>query len=195
MCITAVPYRKNASAREMGANKGQRRPHGYKGKKKKARDKHGTYWDKKMGGLKSTSQPPKQTLEMEESTKVSSPHLSGSGGIGVARKQGRGGLIKSFIVIFKSVFRQFFVVEARVPGKAWSNAAGFSNPVESLMLERSQPLSVETSLIEGAGLGGSPMFLSAVRALDDVVLGVSTGSSGMHGGFMVAGANRAPSRL
>ena len=148
-----------------------------------------------MGGLKSTPQPPKQTLEIEESTKISSPHLSGSGGTGVARKQGRGGLIKSFIVIFKSVFRQFFVVEARVPRKAWSNAAGFSNPIKSLLLERSQPLSVETSLIKGAGSGGSPMFLSAVRALDDVVFGVGTGGSSVHGGFMVAGANRAPSRL
>ena len=193
MCITAVPYRKNASAREVGANKGQRHPHGYK--RKRARDKHGMYWDKKMGGLKSTPQPPKQTLEMEGSTRISSPHLSGSGGTGVARKQGRGGLIKSFIVIFKSVFRQFFVMEVRVPGKAWSNAAGFSNPVKSLLLERSQPLSVEMSLIKGAGSGGSPMFLSAVRALDDVVFGVSTGGSGVHGGFMVAGANRAPSRL
>ena len=143
-----------------------------------------------MGGLKSTPQPPKQTLEMEESTKISSPHSSGSGGIRVARKQGRGELIKSFIVIFKSVFGQFFVVEARVPRKAWSNAA-----IESLLLEHSQPLSVETCLIKGAGSGGSPMFLSAVRALDDVVFSVGTGGSGVHGGFMVAGANRAPGRL
>ena len=93
------------------------------------------------------------------------------------------------------MFRQFFVVEARVPRKAWSNAAGFSNPVKSLLLERSQPLSVETSLIKGAGSGGSPMFLSAVRALDDVVFSVGTGGIGVHGGFMVAVANRAPSRL
>ena len=93
------------------------------------------------------------------------------------------------------MFRQFFVVEARVPRKARSNAAGFSNPIESLLLEHSQPLSVEASLVEGTGSGSSPMFLSAVRTLDDIVFGISTCGGSVHGGFVVAGADRAPSRL
>ena len=93
------------------------------------------------------------------------------------------------------MFRQFFIVEARVPGKARSNSAGFSNPIKSLLLERSQPLCVETSLIKGAGMGGRPVFLSAVCALDNVVLGVGTCSGGVRGSFMVAGADSAPGRL
>ena len=86
-------------------------------------------------------------------------------------------------------------MEAQVPRKAWSYVAGFSNPVELLLLERSQPLGIETSLIKGAGPGSSPVFLSAVSTLDDIVLSVGTCGGSVHGGLMVAGTDSAPGGL
>ena len=140
--------------------------------------------------------PPKQTLEIERIYKCIKSKLKRFGRH-KSRKEAEkgGGLVKSSVVIFKSVFRQFFVVEAQVPRKAWSSSAGFSNPIELLLLERSQPLGVKAGLIEGAGTGGRPVFLSAIRALDDVVLGVGTCGGSVRGSFMVAGADSAPGRL
>jgi hypothetical protein len=83
------------------------------------------------------------------------------------------GLIKS-LIFFETVFGQLLIVEPRVPRKARSVAAGFSNPVESLLLERGELLRVETGLIERADPGCRPVFLSAVSALDNVILDLST---------------------
>jgi hypothetical protein len=83
------------------------------------------------------------------------------------------GLIKSFI-FFKSVFGQLLIVESGIPREVRLVAAGFSNPVESLLLEHSELLRVETGLVKRANPGCRPVFLSAVGTLDNVILGIGT---------------------
>ena len=80
------------------------------------------------------------------------------------------GLIKS-LIFFKSVFGQLLIMESGIPREARSVAVGFSNPVESLLLERSELLRVEMGLVKRANPGCRPVFLSAVGTLDNVILG------------------------
>ena len=149
------------------------------------------YWDKKMGGLRANTVLPKQTLKKSKDLqKQQVHHLGGLGDDKDMMRQGEG-LVEP-LVIFKSMFRQLFIMEPHVPRKARSCAVGFFNPVESLLLEGSQPLSIKVCLVERASLGCSPVFLSAICTLDDVVLGFSTCSSSVHAGFVVPGADSAP---
>ena len=104
------------------------------------------------------------------------------------------GLIKS-LIFFETVFGQLLIVEPSVPRKARSVAAGFSNPVKSLLLERGEPLCVETCLVEGANPGCRPVFLSTVGALDCVEARVGTCGGVVRRSFVVAGADSAPGRL
>ena len=89
------------------------------------------------------------------------------------------GLVKS-LIFFESMFGQLLIVEPSVPRKARSVAAGFSNPVESLLLEHGELLRVETGLVKRADPGCRPVFLSAVGTLDNVVLGIGTCSGSVH---------------
>ena len=89
------------------------------------------------------------------------------------------GLVKS-LIFFESMFGQLLIMESGIPRKARSVAAGFSNPVESLLLERGKLLCVETGLVKRADPGCHPVFLSAVGTLDNVVLGISTCSGSVR---------------
>ena len=89
------------------------------------------------------------------------------------------GLVKS-LIFFKSVFGQLLIVEPSVPRKARSVAAGFSNPVKSLLLEHGELLRVEAGLVKRANPGCRPVFLSAIGTLDNVILGIGTCSRNVH---------------